>query len=152
MRFTSLIAIAAIIMLIAAVGCSNNGRATGPMDNSSQSLQLNGDGTNSARFENSPAVPDITPNLQDVDVITGYYHYDSKNQCRSIMISKDNFVELVSQSNIPIRIKNGSLVHAYGNYNAVPGYHCQYSVSFTFQELVIARSNSTSGPNNGSAN
>jgi hypothetical protein len=142
MRLTSLIAICAIIVMIAAVGCSNNARTTGPVDNTTPTLQLNGNNTNSVRFDNSIANPNVPMDIAGYRLI-GFYNYDPQNHCMSLLVGKDNYVELTSSSGNPANIRNGALVRAIGVYNSVPGSHCQLPTSFRFNSIEVIADNAT---------
>lgn len=142
MKLTSLIAICAIIVMIAAVGCSNNARTTGPVDNTIPALQLNGNNSNSARFDNGAKTPEVQVDIRG-NRLLGFYYYDRRNHCMSLLVGNDNYIELTSLSGNPVNIRNGSLVRVIGMYNTVPGSRCQLPTSFQFLTITVIADNAT---------
>ena len=131
--------------MIAAAGCSNNARTTGPVDNSMPTLQLNGDNSNSVRFDNGVKAPDIPANIEGFYLI-GFYNYDRRNHCMSLLVGNDNYIELTSLSGNPVNIRSGSLVKVVGMYHAVPGSRCQLPTSFEFRTIIVIATNAIELP------
>ena len=138
MRVKGLITIGAILLMVIAVGCSSN-KTTAPAN--TNGFTLSNDVSNSRFDTNDPSIPvvmDLKPTW-----VTLRGNYLIEGACVCLQLTKEEYLELDINTNVPGGIPNGSLVQVVGRYATTPGSHCQLAQVFRVASIQIMDSDHT---------
>jgi len=138
MKSKGLIAVGAILLMVIAVGCSSN-KTTAPAN--TNGLTLSSDANNNRFDTTDPTIPVVMDLKPTWITLRGTYLTDGS--CVCLQLSKEQYLELDVNTNVPGGIPSGSMVQVIGRYGTTPGSRCQLSQVFRVASIQIMGSDHT---------